>query len=63
MQYDSIGASYLKEQDLKRMRTRVKEWRQLINAESARPPTWYESLFVLFDNKIEENPEVVMVMT
>ncbi|XP_066928538.1 uncharacterized protein [Clytia hemisphaerica] len=44
VQYDAIAATHLKEQDLKRMRTRVQEWRQLINAESARPPTWMELL-------------------
>ena len=40
VQYESFGLSHLKEQDLKRMRDKVDEWRCLMNAETARPPVW-----------------------
>jgi len=44
VQYESFGLSHLKEQDLKRMRNRVDEWRSLMNAETARPPVWVDEL-------------------
>ena len=40
VQFDSFGLSHLREQDLKRMRNRVNEWRNEINASMARPPSW-----------------------
>jgi len=40
VQFNSFNLTHLREQDLKRMRRRVNEWRNEINASMARPPSW-----------------------